>query len=78
LMCTVCQAEAIRHAAPGSRGLAGTTLYMGMDLGMILGPLIAGVLYAHLPVELFYPALAITVPMCGIVYVCEMRRRFAR
>lgn len=62
LMCSICQSTALLMAGEGRRGIANSTYYVGLDLGMMLGPVIGGLLYGHLPMELFYPVLLLTVP----------------
>ena len=62
LMCSICQSTAILLAGEGRRGIANSTYYVGIDLGMMLGPVIGGLLYGQLPVQLFYPVLLLTAP----------------
>ena len=69
IMCSVCQSTAILLARRGKRGLANSTYYIGLDLGMTLGPVIGGFLYGHLNISMFYPMLAVTVPLIIIVYI---------
>lgn len=68
IMCSVCQSKAILLAGKGKRGLANSTYYIGLDLGMSLGPVIGGVLYGNINIVYFYPLLAITVPLGLLVY----------
>ena len=42
IMCSVCQSTAILLAGKGRRGLANSTYYIGLDLGMTLGPVLGG------------------------------------
>ncbi len=74
IMCSVCQSKAILLAGEGKRGLANSTYYVGLDLGMALGPVIGGVLYGYFPIEYFYPILAVTVPLIILVYWLNRRR----
>ena len=54
------------------RGLANSTYYIGLDLGMTLGPAIGGMLCGHVPIALFYPVLLITLPLAALVYfICR-------
>ena len=55
-------------AGKARSGMANTTYYAGIDLGMFLGPLIGGFLYGGLPIIWFYPALLLTMPVAWIVY----------
>ena len=74
IMCSVCQSTAILMADRGKSGLANSTYYIGLDLGMALGPVIGGFLYGHLDIALFYPALAVTVPLIVMVYLASRKR----
>ncbi len=75
IMSSVCQSTAILRAGKERRGLANSTYYIGLDLGMTLGPVIGGFLYGHLDIRLFYPALLVTVPLALAVYVLTMRKK---
>ena len=69
IMSSVCQSTAILLAGKEKRGLANSTYYIGLDLGMTLGPVIEGALYGGLDIRLFYPTLAVTMPLAGLVYL---------
>ena len=73
IMCSVCQSTALLLAGPEKRGLANSTYYVGMDIGMATGPIIGGFLYGNVPGRLFYPLLMITIPMILLVYVTLCR-----
>ena len=68
IMYSVCQTKAILLAGKERRGLANSTFYIGLDLGMALGPIIGGVLYGHINIAYFYPILAVTAPLGLLVY----------
>ena len=74
IMCSVSQSTAILLAGAGRRGLANSTYYIGLDLGMALGPIIGGMLYGDLPIALFYPLLLLTIPLIFLVYGTTLRR----
>ena len=74
IMCSVCQSTAILLAGKEKRGLANSTYYIGLDLGMALGPIIGGLLYEHLDIRLFYPVLALTVPLALAAYWLNRRK----
>ena len=72
IMCSVSQSTAMLLADKEQRGLANSTYYIGLDLGMTLGPAIGGMLYGHVPIALFYPVLLITLPLAALVYfICR-------
>ncbi len=73
IMCSVCQSTAILLAGPGKRSLANSTYYIGLDLGMALGPILGGVLYGAVAIDLFYPILAVTVPVGIVVYLLSRK-----
>lgn len=68
IMYSVCQSKAMLLAGKGRRGLANSTFYIGLDLGMALGPIVGGVLYGHIDISYFYPVLAVTVPLAILVH----------
>lgn len=74
VMYSVCQATSLLIAPLEEQGLANATFYIGMDSGMVLGPVIGGGLFDFLPHSLFYPALMITVPLVILVYVIYHRQ----
>ena len=74
MMCSACQSKAILLAGEGKRGLANSTYYIGMDLGLTLGPAIGGVLYGSIDLAWFYPALLVTVPLTLLVYFIAARK----
>ncbi|KAB7790695.1 MFS transporter [Bifidobacterium leontopitheci] len=74
LMSSVSQAAAVRIAGPGRSGQANATYYVGIDLGMSLGPIIGGLLYASLPAQWLFPTLAACVPLAVVVYLLFGRR----
>lgn len=69
IMSSVCQSAAMLLAGREKRGLANSTYYIGLDLGMTLGPMIGGALYGGLDIRLFYPALLVTMSLAGVVYL---------
>ena len=71
IMCSVCQTNAILLAGEGKRGLANSTYYVGLDLGMALGPIIGGLLYGNVNINYFYLFLAITIPIGIIVHIAN-------
>ena len=68
-MSSVCQSTAMLLAGKENRGLANSTYYIGLDLGMALGPMIGGALYGGLDIRWFYPVLMLTVPLAVLVYL---------
>lgn len=75
LMCSICQSTAILMAGEERRGLANSTYYVGLDLGMAIGPTIAGLLYGNLPLAYFFPSMLFTLPLIAIVYWIFLRKK---
>ena len=75
IMCSVCQSTAVRLVGPEHAGMANSTYYMGLDIGMSAGPVIGGMLFGSVDLNLFYPILAVTVPAALAVYACSKRLR---
>ena len=75
IMCSVCQSTAVRLVGPEHAGMANSTYYMGLDIGMSTGPVIGGMLFGSVDLNLFYPILAVTVPAALAIYACSKRLR---
>ncbi len=75
IMCSVCQSHAMLLADKNNRGLANSTYYVGLDIGMALGPILGGLLYGHVDIAGFYPMLAITLPLILLVDTWHSRKR---
>jgi predicted MFS family arabinose efflux permease len=74
IMCSVALSKSILFAKPGKRGLANSTYYIGLDLGMTLGPVIGGLLMAYVPTKDFYPVLTVSIPLIFLVYFLNRRQ----
>lgn len=71
VMCSVCQGAAVRVVGPDGTGMANSTYYMGIDIGMALGPTLGGWLYgAFGPSMLFWPCL-VFAPCALLVYAAS-------
>lgn len=73
MMSSVTQAEAVVIAGKERSGVANATYYMGIDLGMSLGPLLGGAMYGSLPIAWFYPVFIVMMPLAWIIYVSTAR-----
>ena len=74
LMSSVSQAAAVRLAGVGHGGQANATYYVSIDLGMSLGPIVGGLLYAWLPTQWMFVSLMAFVPLAVAVYLAFGRR----
>ena len=78
IMSSVTHSQAVIIAGKARSGIASSTYYMGIDLGMALGPMIGGFLYGHVDAMLFYPLFMVTMPLAWLVYLCFARHIHAR
>lgn len=49
-------------------GIANSTYYAGIDLGMSLGPIVGGLLYGNAPIQWFYPLFMLAMPAAWLLY----------
>ena len=68
IMYSVSQSAAAAAAPPDQRGLAMGTYYLGLDIGSAAGPIIGGVLYGNVDLQLFYPLLGVIGALCLVMY----------
>lgn len=65
---SVNQSTALMLAPIEEQGLASSTFYLGLDIGMAAGPMIGGVTAQNLAPNYFYLVLLIIVPIILIIY----------
>ena len=65
---SVNQSTALMLAPIEEQGLASSTFYLGLDIGMASGPMIGGVTAQNLAPDDFYPVLLVIVPIILIIY----------
>lgn len=65
---SVNQSTALMLAPIEEQGLASSTFYLGLDIGMAAGPMIGGVTAQNLAPAYFYSVLLVIVPIILIVY----------
>ncbi len=65
---SVNQSTALMLAPIEEQGLASSTFYLGLDIGMAAGPMIGGVTAQNLAPNYIYPVLLIIVPIILIIY----------
>ncbi|MCR1902601.1 MFS transporter [Lactobacillus taiwanensis] len=65
---SVNQSTALMLAPMEEQGLASSTFYLGLDIGMAAGPMIGGVTAQNLAPNYFYPVLLVIVPIILIIY----------
>lgn len=74
LMSSVTQAQAVVIAGRERSGIANSTYYAGIDLGMSVGPFVGGLVYGRLSAVWFYPVLMLTMPVAWLIYLLCVRR----
>lgn len=68
IMSSVTQAQAVIIAGKQRSGIANSTYYAGIDLGMSLGPIIGGLLYGSVPIQWSYPLFMLAMPAAWLLY----------
>ncbi|AVK61757.1 MFS transporter [Lactobacillus sp. CBA3605] len=69
IMVSICESTALLLAPITEQGLANSTYFLGIDIGMALGPILGGAIPAFLPLKLLYPIMLTIVPLVLIIYV---------
>ncbi|MBB1070000.1 MFS transporter [Limosilactobacillus sp. RRLNB_1_1] len=71
---SVCQSTAMMLAPDTERGLASSTFFLGLDIGMTLGPIIGGIIDSTLPVKYFYPVMLFIIPLIIIIFLANRKK----
>lgn len=71
---SVCQSTAMMLAPQSERGLASSTFFLGLDIGMSLGPILGGLIDTFLPVEYFYPVMLVIIPFILWIYLANRKK----
>ena len=71
---SVLQSTALLLAPINEQGLASSTFYLGLDIGMSLGPILSGVVDSLLPIKWFYPVQLFIIPLIVLIYLCYRKR----
>lgn len=71
---SVLQSTALLLAPISEQGLASSTFYLGLDIGMSLGPILSGIVDSLLPIEWFYPVELIIIPLAILIYFVYHKR----
>lgn len=74
LIYSVLQSTAMLLAPMNEQGLASATFFLGLDIGMMSGPIIGGFVDDILPVRYFYYPELILIPLALIVYAIWHKR----
>lgn len=68
IMVSESQSTGLLLAPLSEQGIANATIYLGLDIGMTLGPIIGGLLFTYLPLKMFYPSMLVVVPLIILIY----------
>lgn len=71
---SVLQATAMLLAPMQEQGLASATFYLGLDIGMTLGPVFGGIIDTAFPIHDFYLVQLILLPIMLVIYLIWRRR----
>lgn len=71
---SVCQSTAMMLAPTTDRGLASATFFLGIDIGMSLGPIVGGIIDSLLPVKYFYLVMLVIVPLILLIYLFNRKQ----
>ena len=74
LMSSVTQAQAVVIAGRERSGIANSTYYAGIDLGMSVGPFVGGLVYGRLSAVWFYPVFMLAMPVAWLIYLLCVKR----
>lgn len=71
---SVLQATALLLAPISEQGLASSTFYLGLDIGMAFGPILSGIVDSVLPIAWFYPVELVIIPLAILIYAFYHQR----
>ena len=71
---SVCQSTAMMLAPQEERGLASSTFFLGLDVGMSLGPIIGGFIDSTVPEKYFYPVMLVIIPLVLLIYLANRQK----
>ncbi len=74
LIYSVCQSTAMMLAPESERGLASSTFFLGLDIGMTLGPVLGGIIDSTMPVKYFYPVMLVIVPLILLIFFANRQK----
>lgn len=74
IMFSICQSTSLMLAPMDEQGLANSTFYLGLDIGMSLGPILGGLIDNYLPLTWFYPVMLMIIPIILIIYLPNHRK----
>jgi MFS family permease len=71
---SVCQSTAMMLAPQEERGLASSTFFLGLDVGMSLGPIVGGIIDSTMPVKYFYPVMLVIIPLILVIFFANRQK----
>lgn len=73
IMVSICQSTALLLAPIEEQGIANSTYFLGVDVGMSIGPIVGGVIPTIFPISFLYPLMLILIPMSLVIYLYNRR-----
>lgn len=74
LIYSVLQSTALLLSPADEQGLGSSTFYLGLDISMAFGPMLAGVVVKALPIQYLYLVQLVVVPLALLVYLIWHKR----
>lgn len=74
LIYSVLQSTALLLSPADEQGLGSSTFYLGLDISMAFGPMLAGVVVKALPIQYLYLVQLVVVPLALLVYFIWHKR----
>ena len=68
------QATVMMLAPISEQGMANATFYLGLDVAMSLGPVLGGIIDAHLPIRAFFAVQLIVLLLAVLVYLPNKKK----
>lgn len=74
VMFSEAQSTSLLLAPISEQGLASSTFYLGLDIGMAIGPILGGLLSSYMPITWYYPVMLILVPIVIGIYLTNQKK----
>ena len=74
IMFSICQSTSLLLAPIEEQGLASSTFYLGLDIGMALGPILGGLISNIFSIRWYYPIMLILIPIILLVFILNRQK----
>lgn len=68
IMFSICQSTSLLLAPASEQGLASSTFYLGLDIGMATGPIIGGLITDIFSLRWYYPVMLVIIPLVLLIF----------